>query len=122
MHHKREIGSHSSTMHYSKCVVTGIMCIGRCGQLTVLTYGTGGRDGGLFIISFTSLVEYFYPSGKWRRINESLHYLYIATNTETYMEVSFDQHTMHKYSEALDKDRQTIVVHKWNNMDKCSSI
>lgn len=80
MHHKREIGSHSSTMHYSKCVVTGIMCIGRCGQLTVLTYGTGGRDGGLFIISFTSLVEYFYPSGKWKRINESLHYLYIATN------------------------------------------
>lgn len=33
MHHKREIGSHSSTMHYSKCVVTGMMCMGRCGQL-----------------------------------------------------------------------------------------
>lgn len=45
--------------------------------------------------------------------------LYI-TNTEAYMEVAFDKHTRHKYSELLTKDRETIVVHKWNNMDKCS--
>ena len=88
--------------------------------MTVLTYGTGGWNCGLFIVSFTSLVEYFYPSGKWRRINESLHYMATITNTEAYMEVAFDKHTRHKYSELLTKDRRIIVVHKRNNMDKCS--
>ena len=50
--------------------MTGLMCVGRCGLLIVLTYGTGGRNGGLFVISFTSLVEYFYPSGKCMEKNE----------------------------------------------------
>ena len=73
----------------------------------------------MFVVSFTSLVEYFYPSGKWRRINKSLHYM--ATQRH-YTDIALTSEQCTTIQRLFTKDRQTIVVRKWNNMDKCCSI
>ena len=65
----------------------------------------------MFVICFTSLVEYLYPSGKWRRVT-SLH-----GNTEAYTDIALTSEQCTAIHRLFTKDRRIIVIRKWNNMD-----